>query len=166
MLTKSEDAFNNLHSKNATFILWTPPTTDLLKNTDELLNLRAVQFSPGDKGYIFQCMVIYFVWNFKGTHTKYRTIHWKLWFVYIKILSALRFWNAPPPPPPPPPPKSLTPSSRFIICLIQNLCVCWVFNNGVSCIVDSQMLQIMYSEIVFDVWLSMAQKYGIIYSKF
>ena len=38
-------------------------------------------------------------------------------------------------------------------------------DNGVSCIVDSQMLQIMYSEIVFDVWLSMAQKYGIMHSK-
>ena len=38
-------------------------------------------------------------------------------------------------------------------------------DNGVSCIVDSQMLQIMYSEIVFDVWLSVAQKYGIMHSK-
>ena len=69
-----------------------------LKNNDELLNLRALKFSPVNKSHIFQCMGKIF-------HTKYLTHSLKdtIW-CNIEILSALRFksWYTfftPPPPP-------------------------------------------------------------------
>ena len=36
------------------------------KNTYELLNVRAVNFSPVNKITFFSVWVRYFVWNFKG----------------------------------------------------------------------------------------------------
>ena len=66
------------------------------KNTYELLNLRALKYSPADKTYIFNVWVRYFAWNFKGTlwnsTQNILLIHWKIWFSYnIEILRALRF---------------------------------------------------------------------------
>ena len=60
------------------------------KNTYELLNLRALKFSPVNK-----MGKIYFVRNFKGTlwnsTQNIIPIHWKVWFSYnIEILRALR----------------------------------------------------------------------------
>ena len=66
------------------------------KNTHELLNLRALKFSPVNKNTSFNVWVRYFVWNFKGTlwNSTQNTlpIHWKMQFLYnIAILRALRF---------------------------------------------------------------------------
>ena len=65
------------------------------KNAYELLNLRALKFSPVNE---IQCnvWVRYFVWNFKGTlwnsTQNILPVHWKIWFLYnIEILRALRF---------------------------------------------------------------------------
>ena len=69
------------------------------KNTFELLNLRALKFSPLNKIYIFQCMGKIFVWNFKGTlwnsTQNILPIYWKIWFLYnSEILRAhTRFWT-------------------------------------------------------------------------
>ena len=68
------------------------------KNTYELLNLRALKYSPVIEIQIFQInvWVRYFVWNFKGalwnSTQNILPIHWKIWFLYnIDILRALRF---------------------------------------------------------------------------
>ena len=67
------------------------------KNTYELLNLRALKFSPVEKIYIFQCMGKIFCVEFEMEplkfHTKYLTLTliWRIWFLYIKILRALIF---------------------------------------------------------------------------
>ena len=57
------------------------------KNTYELLNLRALKYSPVNEIQIFQInvWVKYFVWNFKGTlwnsTQNILPIHWKIWFI-------------------------------------------------------------------------------------
>ena len=66
------------------------------KNTYELLNLRALKFSPVDKIYIFQCMGKMFLWNFKGTlwnsTQNIWPIHWRICFLYnIETLRVLIF---------------------------------------------------------------------------
>ena len=76
------------------------------KNTYELLNLRALQFSLVNKIHIFQCMGKIFCMEFQRYplkfHTKYLThwnsiqniwpIYWKIWFLYNSdILRAPRF---------------------------------------------------------------------------
>ena len=66
------------------------------KNTYELLNLRALKFSPWIKSTSFNVWVRYFVWNFKGTlwnsTRNIWPIHWKIRFLYnMEILRALRF---------------------------------------------------------------------------
>ena len=63
------------------------------KNTYELLNLRALKFSPVNKIHIFQCMGK-IMWNFKGalwnSTQNISPIHWKIQFLYcVEILSAL-----------------------------------------------------------------------------
>ena len=60
----------------------------------ELLNPRALKFSPVNKMHIFQCMGKIFVCNFKGYLWNYTQnilpIHWKKRFWYnIEILRAL-----------------------------------------------------------------------------
>ena len=77
-----------------------------LKNTYELLNLRALKFLSVNKIYIFHCMGKIFCVEFQRYplqfHTKYLTRTLKIWFFYnSEILRALRFkssyafWNAP-----------------------------------------------------------------------
>ena len=66
------------------------------KNTYELLNLRALKFSPVNKIHIFQCMGKIFCVEFQRYPLKFTQnifpIHWKIWFLYnIEILRALRF---------------------------------------------------------------------------
>ena len=60
-----------------------------------LKNLRALWFSHLNKINICQCMGKYFVWNFKGTlwnsTQNILPIHWKIQFLYVTILRALRF---------------------------------------------------------------------------
>ena len=66
------------------------------KNTYELLNLRALKFSPVNKIHIFQCMGTIFCVEFQRVplkfHTKYLPTLWKMPFLYnVEILRALRF---------------------------------------------------------------------------
>ena len=66
------------------------------KSIYELLNLRALQFSPVNKIHIFQCTGEIFVAEFKGTlwnsTQNILPIHWKIRFLYsIEILRALMF---------------------------------------------------------------------------
>ena len=66
------------------------------KNTDELLNLRALKFSPLNKICLSHCMGKIFCVEFQRYPLKFHTnifpIHWKIWFVFnIEILRAPRF---------------------------------------------------------------------------
>ena len=66
------------------------------KNTYELLNLRALKFSPVNKIHIFQCMGTIFCVEFQRVplkfHTKYLPTLWKMQFLNnVEILRALRF---------------------------------------------------------------------------
>ena len=89
-----------------------------LKNAYELLNLRALKFSPVNKIYIFQCMGKIFGVEFQrylsNSTQNIIPIHWKIWFLYnIEIWRALRFRSSYvflkcTPTPPPPPRASLT----------------------------------------------------------
>ena len=71
------------------------PPWGCFKNTYELLNVRALKFPPVDKIHIFQCMDKIFCVDFKGTiwnsTQNILPIHWKIWFLYIEIVRALRF---------------------------------------------------------------------------
>ena len=74
-------------------------TRGRFKNTYELLNLRALNFSTANKIHMFQCMCKIFAWNFKGTlwnsTQNILPTHWQTWFLYIiEILRALRFKNS------------------------------------------------------------------------
>ena len=67
-----------------------------LKNTYELLNVRALKFSHVNKSTSFIVWVKCFMWNFKCTlwnsTQNNLPIHWKTSFLYkIEILRALRF---------------------------------------------------------------------------
>ena len=66
-----------------------------LQNTYELLNQRALKYSPVNKVHIFQCMGMIFCVEFQRYplkfHTKYSIlpIHWKVWLLYnIEILKS------------------------------------------------------------------------------
>ena len=66
------------------------------KNTYELLNLRALNFSPANKIHKFQCMGMIFCVEFQrypwNSTQNILPIHWKIWLLYnIEILRALRF---------------------------------------------------------------------------
>ena len=75
------------------------------KNTYELLNLRAVNFSPVNKIHNFQCMGKIFCVEFQRYplkfHTKYLAhtlkdmIFIQLWNFILDLRTHKRFWNAP-----------------------------------------------------------------------
>ena len=72
------------------------PVTRKMFTFDELLNLRALKFSPVNKINIFQCMDKIFCGEFQRYPLKFHTnilpIHWKISFLYnTDILGALRF---------------------------------------------------------------------------
>ena len=87
---------------------WTLWLQGCFKNTYELLNLRALNFSLVNKIHIFQCMCQIFCVEFQRYplkfHTKYRTHTLKdMILKNIELLRVLRFkisfWTPPPPPP-------------------------------------------------------------------
>ena len=76
-----------------------PLTRGRFKNAYLLLNLRALKMSMLCKNHIFQCMVRYFVWNFKGylwnSTRNVLPIHWKMQILSTgENLRALRFKNS------------------------------------------------------------------------
>ena len=65
------------------------------KNTYELLNLRALKFSPVNKFHIFQCMGKIFCVELQRIHLKFHTQYLthtvKMWILYnIELFRALR----------------------------------------------------------------------------
>ena len=103
----------SIHSCSRSHLDFTQPPFPMVsvsrgrfKNTYELLNLRALKFSPVNKTRIFQCMGKIFWVEFQRYplkfHTKYLTHTLKDVILYnIEILRAVRFkssyafWNAP-----------------------------------------------------------------------